>query len=261
MNHAVLHPVGARVSDISLGTLSTEDIQNIKRLLAEHGVVFFANQTLDDRAFVSFLQGFGDIAFTEGETSVSGFDNLLNVVSNVGRDRPPRSVFHVDTSYVRCPPAYTALKAVTIPTRGGETLFTNQYRAYETLPETLRTRLAGRRIKHVVSGLNLDADAETEAHHPVFRKHPISGKTALFLSTPERCVGISDMPDDEAHDVIAQLFAHSIQEDNITRHAWAAGDVVMWDNACVLHRGDHSRVVGDRVMHRGMVAGDVPLAV
>ncbi|MEM6430117.1 MAG: TauD/TfdA family dioxygenase [Deinococcota bacterium] len=260
MNHSVLHPIGTRIDGIDLATLSADDVQDIKALLAEHGAVIFPKQTLDDSAFVTFLRGFGEIAFTEGETSVEGFDNLLNIVSNVGRTRPPRSVFHVDTSYVRCPPAYTALRAVEIPSQGGETLFTNQYRAYETLSEDLRERLAGKLIRHVVSGLNLDSDAETEARHPVFRKHPISGKTALFLSTPERCVGISDIPDDEAREIITHLFDHSTQEDNITRHAWAAGDVVMWDNACVLHRGDHSRVVGDRVMHRGMVAGDVPVA-
>ena len=70
----------------------------------------------------------------------------LNVVSNVGRTTPPRSVFHVDTSYVARPPAYTALRAVRIPERGGETLFTDQYRAYETLPGDIRTHLAGRTI-------------------------------------------------------------------------------------------------------------------
>ena len=188
----------------------------------------------------------------EGETPVKGFPDL-NVISNVGRSTPPRSVFHVDTSYVRRPPAYTALRAVQIPAHGGETLFTNQYRAFEALPHDIREQLAGRTIRHVMTGLNLADDAETVAEHPVFRRHPISGRTALYLSTPERCVAISGMADAEAKEMIEYLYLRSITEDNTYRHSWSANDIVMWDNGCVLHRADHSGVVGDRVMHRGMV--------
>ena len=164
-------------------------------------------------------------------------------------------MFHVDTSYVRRPPAYTALRAVTIPVRGGETLFTNQYRAFDTLPPEVGARLAGRTIRHVVTGLDLGGDAETSAEHPVFRRHPISGRTALYMSTPERCVAISGLPEAEARALIEFLYAHSTAADNTYRHAWSPGDVVMWDNGCVLHRADHAGVVGDRVMHRGMVTG------
>ena len=179
----------------------------------------------------------------------------LNVISNVGRSTPPRSVFHVDTSYVRCPPTYTALRAVTIPEHGGETLFTNQYRAFETLPPEVHELLDGRTVRHVMTGLTLGDDAETEAEHPIFHRHPISGRTALYLSTPERCVAISGMDDIEGRDAIEFLYLHSIEEDNVSRHSWAAGDVVIWDNRCVLHRADHDGVVGDRVLHRGMVTG------
>jgi taurine dioxygenase len=159
----------------------------------------------------------------------------------------------MDTSYVRRPPAYTALRAVEIPERGGETLFTNQYRAYETLSSRLRDRLEGRSMRHVVTGLDLGGDDETEAEHPVFARHPISGRTALYMSTPERCVSISGLDQEEATETIELLYAHSTTEANTHRHAWSPGDVVMWDNRCVLHRADHADVVGDRVMHRGMV--------
>jgi len=173
----------------------------------------------------------------------------------VGRATPPRSTFHVDTSYVRRPPAYTALRAVRVPERGGATLFTNQYRAYETLPPEVRQRLAGRTIRHVVTGVTPGPGAETAAEHPVFRPHPLTGRTALYLSTPRRCAAISGMDAEEAAATVAFLFAHSTRADNVHRHAWRPGDVVLWDNGCVLHRGDHDGVVGDRVLHRGMVAG------
>ena len=257
MNVTPHDPVGATVTDLALGdpdSLDAAGVGELRRLLAEHGVLILPEQAIDDAAFVAFLRRFGELAFTTGETPVDGFPDL-NVVSNVGRATPPKSNFHVDTSYVRRPPAYTALRAVTVSRRGGETLFTNQYRAYETLPAALRDDLDGRTITHVVTGLSLGADDETSAEHPVFRPHPLSGRTALYLSTPSRCRSISGMSGEQARETVDVLFAHSTREENTLRHPWAPGDVVMWDNGCVLHKADHSRAVGDRVMHRGMVAG------
>ena len=260
MTHEGLSPVAAKVSGLSLADLNAQQVTRLKELLAQHGALIMSGQKLDDAGFVTFLKQFGDLTFTKGETAVPGFKDL-NIVSNVGRTTPPRSTFHVDTSYVRCPPAYTALRAVKIPAKGGETLFTNQYRAFETLSADLKQTLAGKTLKHVVTGLNLSEDDETSAEHPVFRRHPVSGRTAVYMSTPKRCVAISGVPDEKARELIEHLFAHSTREDNIYRHAWSPDDIVMWDNACVLHRGDHSQVVGDRVMHRGMVAGyDAPSA-
>lgn len=257
MNHAVLEPIGAVVSDVSLRDLTPGDVQRLRELLADHGVLIFPGRPLGDQEFVGFLRSFGELAFTAGETHVAGQPDL-NVVSNVGRATPPRSVFHVDTSYVSQPPAYTALRAVAIPEQGGATLFTNQYRAYDTLDGDLRSELADARITHVVTGVEPGPGAETSARHPVFRPHPLSGRIALYLSAPARCQAISGFSDARARQIVELLFEHSTREDNVLSHAWSPGDVVMWDNACVLHRADHSRVVGDRVMHRGMVARHRP---
>jgi taurine dioxygenase len=250
-----LGTIGVEVGGLELTAVGDEQVHDVRVLLAEHGVIVVKGQDgLDDDGFAAFLRRFGELTFTLGETPVPGRDDL-NVVSNVGRTTPPRSVFHVDTSYVAKPPAYTALRAVEIPSRGGETLFTDQYRAYETLPADIRTHLAGRTITHVVSGLRPeDAGPETSAEHPVFRRHPVSGRTSLYLSTPERCVAMSGMDRGASRTTIGYLYEHSTAEDNTFRHAWSPGDVVMWDNGCVLHRADHGDVAGDRVMHRGMVA-------
>jgi taurine dioxygenase len=253
VNKKVLSVVGVAVAGLPLQDVDAGTAAELRGLLARHGVLIMPGQQADDAGFVAFLRQFGDLAFTTGETPVDGFPDL-NLISNVGRSRPPRSVFHVDTSYVRRPPAYTALRAVTIPAQGGETLFTNQYRAYETLPARVRATLAGRTIRHVVSGLDLGGDAETEAEHPVFRRHPVSGYTSLYISTPERCVSISGLGDAQARDTVEFLYAHSTAAANTYRHVWSPGDVVMWDNGCVLHRADHAHVTGDRVMHRGMVS-------
>jgi len=253
MRTTALDPIGVEVTDLALHEVDADAVIRMRDLLADRGVAVLPDQDVDDAAFVGFLKRFGELMFTEGETPVPGFPDL-NVISNVGRSTPPRSVFHVDTSYVRRPPAYTALRAVRIPDHGGQTLFTNQYRAYEALPDDVRTRLDGRTITHRVTGLDLDDDHETEARHPVFRRHPVSGRTSLYLSTPQRCVAISGMDDAEATEMIDFLYAHSTADPNTYRHTWSPGDVVMWDNGCVLHRADHGGVIGDRVMHRGMVA-------
>ncbi len=254
MEHTTLEPIGVEVTGVALDRLTPDEVETLKVLLADHGVLVARDQHLDDERFLTFLRSFGELAFTKGEAAADGFPDL-NVVTNVGRATPPRSSYHVDTSYVATPPAYTALRAVEIPTEGGETLFTNQLRAYETLPAELRADLEGRTVRHAMTGLDLDPDDETEADHPLFRPHPITGRVALYLSTPQRCVAVSGMDDDEAAATIAGLLTHSTREENVHRHAWQPGDVVMWDNAVVLHKADHSGVVGDRTMHRGMVAG------
>jgi taurine dioxygenase len=252
VNSAVLQPVGIEITGFSLQTLDLEMIPALKRLIADHGVLILPGQEIDDADFVGVLQKLGPLTFTKGETEVVGCPDL-NVVSNVGRTGIPRSTFHVDTSYVRQPPAYTALRAVRIPVRGGETLFTNQYAAYDTLPPEVRDELEGRMITHVATGVELDADDEAVAEHPVFLRHPISGRTALYLSTPQRCAAISGMPAAQATRTVGALYEHSTREVNTYRHRWSPGDVVVWDNRCVLHRADHANVVGDRILHRGLV--------
>lgn len=253
MKHEPLHPLGVRVTDAPLAEIGPELAARLKGLLARHGVVVLPGQDVDDETFLGFLQQLGQLTFSTGETPVPGFPDL-NLISNVGRTSPPRSTFHVDTTYVRTPPAYTALRAVEIPEQGGETLFTDQYAAFETLPAVVRERLEGRRITHVVTGLDLGQDDETQAEHPIFRPHPISGRTALYLTTAARCAAVSGMAPAEAAETVTFLLEHSTRQDNTLRHAWSPGDVVIWDNGCVMHRADHADVVGDRVMHRGMVA-------
>ena len=118
----------------------------------------------------------------------------------------------------------------------------------------MKLELAGRTVRHVVTGVDPGPDQESSADHPLFRAHPLSGQVALYLSTPQRCVSISGFDPTRSRELIGQLFAHSTQADNVYRHTWLPGDVVMWDNGCVMHRADHDGVIGARIMHRGMVA-------
>ena len=143
-----------------------------------------------------------------------------------------------------------------MPDRGGQTLFTNQYVAYDTLPVDIRCDLRGRCITHVVTGLQLDRDTESSAAHPIVNVHPTSGRSvplpvdAETLRPDQRHVAGSGRRDGRVP------FRPLDPRRQRYRHTWSPGDVVMWDNRCVLHCADHAGVLGDRVMHRGMVAGD-----
>lgn len=248
MKHEALHPLGVRVSGISVGALNPRDADELRTLLAEHGVVILPDQHVGNDEFLAFVQSFGDLQFTDGETPVDGFPDL-NVVTNVGRSTPPKSTFHVDTTYVPHPPAYTALRAVDVPEQGGQTLFSNQYRAYDTLSADDRKIVDGASVTHTVTGLD---GIEGSADHPLALEHPVTGRTALYLTAPARCRAVSSMTAEQASEFITRLVDHSTREDNVLRHSWAPHDVVIWDNRCVMHKADHSGVVGDRTMHRGM---------
>ena len=240
------------LADLSSESITAQDLQDLKAALAHHGVVLFREQTIGDADFVAFLRRLGPLTFTMGETAVAEHPDL-NIVSNVGRITPPKSVFHIDTSYISNPPAYTALRAVTIPSVGGETLFSNQYFAYEILPETVKRKLAHAQVSHVATGVVLDETEEREAKHPLFLKHPISGKHSLYLSTPARCQAIEGMSDQVAQRIITLLYRRSIRPSRLLRHTWAKGDILIWDNRCTMHRADHAQVSSDRVLHRGLV--------
>lgn len=252
-----LDPFGVTLTGVSVRSIvdCEEQVEHLHDLLAEHGVVVLPDQTIDDDLLVVFLRALGEITTTVGEPSLAGHPEL-NVVSNVGRSSPPRSQFHTDTSYVAHPPDYTALRAVQVPTEGGQTVFADQYRAYETLDPELRRELEGRTVTHVATGVELGSGDEVSAEHPLFRRHPRSGRTALYLSTPQRCAAISGMDEVRSAETVRLLLEHSTRPENLLRHAWRPHDLVVWDNRCVLHKADHSGVVGDRVMHRGMVLVD-----
>jgi taurine dioxygenase len=252
INFRALSPFGIEANEISITEIDDKDLVSLKHVLANNGLLVFRKQSVSDADFVTFLNRLGPMTFTVGETPVLDCP-ALNVVSNIGRDRPPRSVFHTDTSYVARPPAFTALRALSIPESGGDTLFSDQYRAYETLPSTVKEQLADARVLHVMSGLALDEHQEKQSWHPLFLRHPLSGRLALFLSTPERCQAISGMAIAKAQRIVRLLYQHSIRHYRLYRHRWQLGDIAIWDNRCTMHRAEHSQVIGDRVLHRGLV--------
>ena len=251
-----LHPFGAEVTALDLANVSAAQFEQLAHLVATARVVVFRRQAIDDAAFVRFLGGFGPLTFTQGETPVAHAPDL-NVVSNVGRLTPPRSVFHTDTSYVPCPPSLSALRPVLLPTQGGLTLFSDQVAAAAGLPQRTRDALKGRSVLHQTTG----PDGQPQGtRQPLLRRHPLTGDVALYLSTPQRCTDVSDMAAATSARVIAALYRRSIRPARLYRHAWQPGDILMWDNRVSMHRADHGGVIGDRVLHRGLVQGEAPVA-
>lgn len=246
---------GHETDAIDLAGLTEDDAPVLRELIARAGVAVFRGQHLDDAGFVRMLALLGPMTFTPGETPLAD-QPQLNAVSNVGRTTPPRSVFHTDSSYFEAPPAFTALRAVQVPESGGATLFSDQVAALKRLPAAYRRQLAGRTVAHKVTGL---ADQDAMQRHPLLRRHPITGEIALYLSTPERCSELSGYTPAQSQETIEALYEHSTLERHLYRHIWAPHDVVIWDDRVTLHRGDHSATVGDRVLHRGMVGGEVPI--
>ncbi len=229
---------------------------HILEAIARYKVLVFRGVIASDSDLIGLLDALGPSMFTSGEIPVEGAPQL-NLVSNIGRKTPPRSVFHTDTSYVPCPPALSALRAVAIPAEGGATLFTDQVLAADTLPPECREWLVGRKLRHKATGPD---GVRLAATHPLLRRHPTTGETALYMSTPERCGPIDGLTAEQSQRLVGLLYRHSIRDTRLYRHKWRAHDIVLFDNRTTLHKADHAGVKGDRVLHRGMVRGEAPVA-
>ena len=251
-----LAPFGAEVAGVTLDTVSADAADRIADLVARHRVVVLRRVFADDAAQCRLIAALGEPMFTDGETPVAGAPTL-NVVSNVGRTTPPRSVFHTDSSYLARPPSLTLLRPVKQPASGGATLFTDQVAVAAALPAPVQAWLAGRTVVHAVTGLDGRDDA---VRQPILRRHPRTGEASLYLSTPERCRNLDGVDPVTSRRIVALLYRRSIRADRLYRHRWQDGDLLIWDNRVTLHRADHDTVAGDRVLHRGLVQGEVPIA-
>ena len=177
------------------------------------------------------------------------------ILSNRQKDGKPVGLadagtyFHTDYSYLEVPARATLLYSVEVPKKGGDTLFADQYAAYDGLPEAMKRRIDGlialhhygnrddqdKRSRTVASVLNDEQEKKmTWVRHPVARRHPVTGRKALY-SVSGSSFGIEGMPQDEAIDLLDELKAHATQEKYQYRLKYGVGDVVIWDNASLLH--------------------------
>jgi alpha-ketoglutarate-dependent taurine dioxygenase len=236
-----------------------------------HHVLCFRDQHLSPEEQIAFSEQFGTLerhmALNKGKANP-----LVHIVSNLGDDgRPSGKVastgWHTDKSFRSEPSLATILHAVTMPPQGGETCFANMIAAYEALPDVTKQALDGAGVVHswALSRSNRDrkptaeeiADAP-DMVHPLVRVISETGKKALFMG--EHASHLDGGSIEEGRARILELEAHVTEARFVYQHQWRAGDMLMWDNRCLLHRAnpnfDASRY--PRVLHRTCLRGKAP---
>jgi len=171
-------------------------------------------------------------------------------------------------SYNPEPPCASALYALEVPPAGGDTGFANMYLAYETLPDELRGRVEGRLCRHDGSrnsagelrrGFTEVSDPRQApgADHPIIRTHPVTRRKALFLGR-RRNAYIQGLELDDSEQLLDALWAHTTRSELTWYQQWRVGDLVLWDNRCVMHRREEFDPNSRRLMHRSQIKGDRP---
>ena len=266
--------LGARVTGIDLSQeLSEQQVGEIHEAWLDHLVLIFPGQDLSEEDQVRFTLRFGEMPKRkryENRAEKSTSDKSIMLVSNIRENGKPigslpdgEMMFHSDGAYDQDPYKYTLLYAVELPSQGGDTLFANMYRAYESLPEALKQKLKGCHGVQgyyggaVVKGINPGAYSG-EVEHPLFIRHPDTGRTAIYASRL-MTVRIAEFSESESNDLLDQLFDHIERPENIYAHKWELGDFVMWDNQCTVHaRTDFPREER-RLLRRTTVQGVRPV--
>jgi alpha-ketoglutarate-dependent taurine dioxygenase len=247
--------------------------QQIVDALLAHHVVVFPGQELSREAQFTFTVNFGEVEQPEARRARGKRHWVAHVISNldgagnpVDRSSSPlsNSRWHTDKPYYAAPPAVTTLYGVVLPPQGGDTEFANTAMAYAALPEATKRRIAGLRVVFrwgAALGPSGDFDpapAAESVDHPLVRTHPETGVRALYLGN--HASHIPGLPEAEGAAMLAALLEHTTQRQFVYVHRWREGDLVMWDNRCLLHRAVANYAIGRdrRILHRTVLRGTVP---
>lgn len=273
--------MGAEITGVDLNHLGEPEFAQIRDAFHAHKVIAIRGQQLTPAAQIAFSLRFGALEDQlNAHYTIDGFPEVL-ILSNDIRDGKPVGLidggdyWHSDSSHRDYPSMATILFAVKNPVSGGDTEFADMAAAYDALAEPMKARIAHLNGIHAVSKLkNKRVQVSTrrpdgkdfyerqkaipDQSWPLVRTHPVTGRKALYLS-PRFTIGIEGVSQAEADDLLDALFAHQIRAEFVYRHRWQDGDLVMWDNRCVIHRATGGYAYPDiRTMHRTVVAGDKP---
>jgi taurine dioxygenase len=257
-------------------TPDPELFASLHKALLDHQVLCIRDQDIGPAAFLAAISLFGEAQVRPWIPSVPGFPAVTTLSSEDrdtkgdGKRLVAGATWHTDDdSFMAAPSALTALHGVIVPSTGGDTDFANLYAAYDALPEDMKHRLDGMQAVHMMApdrddiGRRRSIAPEVRASqvpstHPVVRTHPETGRKALYISR-NRIDHIVGMDRAEGHRLIDELTAHATQPRLVYRHKWRTGDVVIWDNRCLLHRANGDYAESERrFMRRIIVMGDVP---
>ncbi len=272
-----LQPFGAEIRGIDLDTdHDAATIAAIRRAWAEHGVILFRGQRLDESDIVRFSARFGKLEIHVRREYLSRDHPELLLVSNVHDNGRPVGIlgdhevgWHHDQSYLPRPALGSLLYAVTLPAGGGNTCFADLAGAYEALPPAMKRRLEGLRAVHSYAYFNgtwseptsdAQARATPDVTHPVVRTHPETGRKALYVD-PGMTPRICDLPEDESRALLDELFAWCTRPEFVYEHRWRPGDALMWDNASTMHRRGEFDPREQRLMKRTTILPPAERAV
>jgi taurine dioxygenase len=246
---------GLETRDVDLARLDDATFADLERAFYRGQVLAIRAQRLAPRELVAFARRFGPPEPHVIDQFHHPEDPNILILSNRTRDGKPVGLadagtyFHTDYSYLQVPARATTLYSVEVPKVGGDTLFANQYAAYDDLPEATKRRIDGLiAVHHYGNRHDQDArsrtvasvlSAEQEARmplctHPLVRAHPVTGRKALYAVSGSS-FGIVGMDEDAARALLDELAAHATQPKYVLRFRYGVGDVVVWDNASLLH--------------------------
>ncbi len=268
--------VGAEIRGLDLRTLTQPIFAQIHLAWIDNQVLLFRGQHLSDGELIAFSRHFGDLDVAPnqetGQRFVEGYPELY-VVSNVVENGRPigslgsgEAVWHTDMSYQALPPKASVLYALEVPPTGGDTSFVNMYSAYEGLSDEFKARIEKLRVKHdgtynsggyARQGVTPTDDpiAAPGALHPLVCTHPESGRRALYLGR-RRNAYIEGLTLAESETLLDEIWRFATQSEFTWQHRWQVGDLVLWDNRCVMHRRDAFDAADRRVMHRTQIKAE-----
>jgi taurine dioxygenase len=256
---ALTGSIGAAISGLRLTDINDDQFAAIRRAFHENCMLIFRDQFLSVDEHVAFTARWGEFGFNKMSPQLDGYPMVLPL-SNRGKSKAVTENWHYDSTFMAEPPAITTLSARDIPV-GGDTMWSNQYLAYETLSPGLKAMLAGVRAEFTGTRLAklYGLDQVPHSLHPVARTHPETGRVALYIGKPGDTVPrFENMTPTESEPLLRFLYEHSAQPDRIYRHQWRNGDLVMWDNRCTMHYAVHDYGNETRDLHRITIAGDRP---
>jgi len=263
---------GAEIGGVDLSQpLGADTVAVLRHAFLNHLVIFFRGQTLEPARFLAFARVFGtpvEYPFVKG---IDGFPEIIRVAKLEHERVNFGGVWHSDTSYLEQPPMASMLYAIEVPPQGGDTLFANQYLAYESLSDGMRrlldplvainssakadvTRTREDRMK---DSPNAAARKEYVAEHPVVRTHPETGRKALYVNIAHT-LRFKDMTEEESAPILSFLHQHQIKPEFTCRFVWKKGSLALWDNRAAQHYPINDYHGHRRIMHRITLAGDRP---
>jgi taurine dioxygenase len=244
---ALPQSLGATVTGLDPSAGIDDDLaRELRAAWSEHLVLFFPGLHLTDEQHLALGRVFGDLAATSQKdddyrTQRSFGPNGEILVLDGAEQRA--NAWHTDVTFTEHPPAGALLSMQSCPARGGDTLWSNQYAAYEALAEPVKQLIDGLTATHGRPGMT------GMSSHPMVRTHPVTGRKALFVNRgwTSRIDGFSVI---ESQGILQMLWAHSEKPEFTVRWSWTPGDAALWDNRCTQHYAVDDYGTETRVLHR-----------